>query len=120
MANKPFILFIRFLMEVSGLAALGYFGWQAASGALRFILAVLLPLIAAGIWGTFRVPNDPGPAPVAVPGWLRLVIEILFFGLAVFCLYAAGLHSLAVGFGVILVLLYAASYDRIIWLVNQK
>ena len=120
MANKPFILLIRFLMELSGLVAFGYFGWHAADGITRIVLMALLPLIAAILWGTFRVPNDPGPAPVSIPGWLRLLLEIFFFSSAALCLYLAELPVLAVLFGAIFLLLYAVSYDRIIWLINQK
>jgi hypothetical protein len=120
MANKPFVLFIRFLMELSGLFAFGYFGWQTGSGAMRFALAAILPLAAAILWGTFRVPNDPGPAPVAVPGWLRLLLEVLFFGSAAILLYSAGLPTAAILLGGVFVMLYAVSYDRVIWLLNQK
>jgi len=87
---------------------------------MRFALAILLPLIAAAVWGTFRVPNDPGHAPVVVRGWLRLIIEILFFGSAVLCLNLAGFTTLSVLFGSIFLLLYAVSYDRILWLLNHK
>jgi hypothetical protein len=78
MSSNPLNLALRFLLEVLGLLALGYWGWNKAEGIFRYLLALGIPIIAAAIWGTFRVPNDPGKAPVRVPGILRLVIEIAF------------------------------------------
>lgn len=42
MADKPFVLLIRFLMELFGIFAFGYFGWQTGSGTMRFVLAAIL------------------------------------------------------------------------------
>jgi hypothetical protein len=84
------------------------------------VTAILLPMFAAAIWGIFRVPNDPGPAPVAVPGWLRLILEVLFFGSAVFGLYFAGYPTWSALFGIIFLILYVVSYDRVKWLMQQK
>jgi hypothetical protein len=120
MANRPLVLLIRLFLELFGFFAFGYFGWQAGSGFLRFALAALLPLAAASIWGTFRVPNDPGPAPVTVPGWLRLLIEVVFFSSAAIFLFLAGQENAALILGTVFVLLYAVSYDRVVWLLNQK
>ena len=120
MSNHPIVLVIRFLLESAGLYSLGVYGWQSREDILRFVPAILLPLFAATIWGVFRVPNDPGPAPVVVPGWLRLIIELLFFSSATLGLNLAGFTTLSVLFGSIFLLLYAVSYDRILWLLNHK
>ena len=120
MANKPVVLLIRFLLELFGLFAFGLFGWQSASGFMRYLLAAALPVMAAVIWGTFRVPNDPGPAPVSVPGWLRLTIEILFFSCAAVFLFLAGSRILGSILAATFVVLYAISYDRVVWLLTQK
>ncbi len=66
---------LHFLLELCGLAALIYWGFQAAEGLMKIVLGVLLPLLAAAAWGTFKVPNDPGKAPVAVRGPVRLLLE---------------------------------------------
>lgn len=120
MANKPFVLLTRFMLELFGLFAFGLFGWQLAGGFMRYLLAAALPVFAAIIWGTFRVPNDPGPAPVSVPGWLRLTIEILFFSCAAAFLFSAGSRILGSILIAVFVLLYAVSYDRVVWLLTQK
>jgi hypothetical protein len=82
---------IHFLLEIAALVAVGYWGFKTGSAAeSKAFLGVGLPLLLAAVWGVFRVPNDPGPAVVAVPGWLRMIIEFGVFAFAVWCLAAAG------------------------------
>ncbi|MFN2152534.1 MAG: YrdB family protein, partial [Anaerolineales bacterium] len=86
------------------------------------VLALGIPLILAIVWGTFAVPNDPsrsGAAPVAVPGILRLLIELVIFGLAVWALHDMGYTRFSWILAVIVALHYIASYDRIRWLITQ-
>ena len=99
---------------------MGYWGWAAQRGIWRFVLAFGLPLAAMVVWGTFRVPNDPGAAPVAVPGIIRLAIELVEFGTAVALLFAAGRPLLAVVLGMLVLLHYALSYERVVWLLTQR
>ena len=119
MSNNPINLGVRFLLELSILASLGYWGWTEHSGMWRFLWGVGLPLAAAVLWGTFRVPNDPGPAPVQVPGLVRLLLELGLFAAAVAFLFAAGRPTIGVVMGVLVVLHYAVSYDRVFWLLRQ-
>ncbi len=71
------------------------------------------------LWGTLRVPGDPGDAPVAVPGPVRLTLELAEFGAAAGLLMAAGRPALGIGLAVVVVLHYAVSYDRITWLLAR-
>ncbi|NLG73357.1 MAG: YrdB family protein [Chloroflexi bacterium] len=114
MANHPLNLALRFFLELVGLFALGYWGWTQHSGLLRFLLAAGLPLAAAVLWGVFRVPNDPGQAPVAVPGVVRLLLEAAYFSAAVWALYAAGRLGWGLTLAVVVLLHYALSYDRVL------
>lgn len=66
---------LRGLLELAALLALGYWGWTTHAGLAAVGWAVGLPVLAAVLWGTFRVPGDPGDAPVAVPGTLRLALD---------------------------------------------
>jgi hypothetical protein len=118
-ANHPINLALRFVLEISALFSLGYWGWTQHNGLERWFWAVGLPLVAALFWGTLRVPNDPGKAPVAVLGIVRLSLEMLVFSGAVWALYMAGMQTGAIIFLVIVLIHYAISYDRIIWLINQ-
>jgi len=120
MNNHPLNLGLRFLLELAALAAMAVWGWQKGAGWLRFVFAIGIPLVAAILWGTFRVPNDPGAAPVAVPGLVRLTLELAYFGFAVYALASIDRPSLAWGLGAALVLHYALSYDRIIWMIGQS
>lgn len=100
------------------MAALGAWGWQRA-GWQGWALAIGLPLVAAVIWATFRVPNDPGAAPVAVPGWLRMTIELALFATASLALYDLGARGAAVALGLIVIAHYVTAYDRVMWLMRQ-
>lgn len=120
MGNHPLNLGLRFLLELAALYAMGYWGWTTHTGGARFLWAIGLPLAFATAWGIFRVPNDPGPAPVAVPGGVRLLLEVVFFGVAVWSLYAAGRENWALVFGILLLVHYALSYDRILWMIKRE
>ncbi len=119
MANHPLNLALRFLLELAGLFALGYWGWTTHSGAARWLWAILAPLAAALLWGVFRVPNDPGRAPVAVPGPVRLLLEAAFFGASTWALYQAGRPTWGLVFGLLVLGHYLLSYDRVLKLVKN-
>jgi hypothetical protein len=90
MGTHPVNLLVRFLLELSALFVLGLWGWHRRDDGLRILIALTIPLIAAALWGTFAVPNDPtrsGSAPVPVSGLLRLALELGFFGCATLALY---------------------------------
>ncbi len=119
MSSHPVNLAVRFILELAAWGAMGYWGWTQGQGALRFVLAIGLPVTAAAIWGTFRVPDDPGRAPVPVPGLVRLAIELATFGFATWALYDSGNTTLSLIFAAIVVVHYIVSYDRVAWLVRQ-
>jgi hypothetical protein len=119
MSNHPINLTIRFVLELLAMAALAIWGWTQHAGALRFVWAVGLPLLAAALWGVFRVPGDPNKAPVAVPGLARLLIEAIIFGGAVWAIYATGRNTLASVFGLVILAHYVVSYDRVQWLLKR-
>jgi hypothetical protein len=122
MGSHPINLALRFLLELAALLALGGWGWQQREGWLRFVLALVIPLIAALLWGIFAVPHDPsrsGKAPIPVPGLIRLVLELAIFAFAVWALYASGAVVLSWILGLAGAIHYVLSYDRIRWLIEQ-
>jgi hypothetical protein len=119
MSSHPLNLGLRFLLEIAALISLGIWGWQKGDGWVRFLLAVGIPIIAATLWATFRVPNDPGAAPVAIPGILRLIFELCLFAFATWALYDSKFTVLAWIFGIITLLHYVSSYDRVLWIIKQ-
>jgi len=123
MAYHPLNLAVRFVMEIAALVALGYWGFVQHTGVWQFVLALGLPLLAAITWGTFAVPGDPsrsGKAPVPVPGVVRLLLELAFFGLAAWALGDAGKPILALVLAGVTFAHYVLSYDRVAWLVQQR
>ena len=122
MGSHPVNLTVRFLLELAALVVFGVWGWQMGEGWVRFLLALGVPVAAAAVWGTFAVPDDPsrsGRAPVPVPGVVRLVLELLFFGAAVWMLYGLGFTGLSVVLAGVVVVHYLVSYDRIQWLFSH-
>ena len=82
-------LALRFLLE---LCALGYWGFKTGeSVGAKIGLGIGAPLLAAIVWGTFLAPR----ASIPTPGFLRLVLELVVFGLASAALYSAGRPTLA-------------------------
>ncbi len=122
MSLNPINLAVRFLLELSALLAIGFWGWRQGEGLFRFVLAIGLPLIAAVLWGTFAVPDDPsrsGKAPVPVPGIVRLALELAFFAFATWALYKAGATQLSWLLGGVTLIHYVSSYDRLWWLIRR-
>ena len=120
MRSHPVNLALRFLLELAALLAFGVWGWQKSDGWLRFVLALGIPIIVTLLWATFHVPNDPGPAPIAIPGIFRLAFELALFALATWALYDVRLTPLSWILGVVVVIHYIASYDRMVWLIASS
>ncbi len=121
MGQNPLNLALRFFLELVILVALGYWAWTRETGILRYVLSLGLPVVAALLWGTFRVPGEVAGnphAPVPVPGWLRLVMELVLFAAATWAFYDAGARMVAAMFGVLWVFHYVISYDRIAWMLR--
>jgi hypothetical protein len=118
LANNPLNLALRFLLELSALYSLGYWGWTQHNGMGRILWTIGLPLLAAILWGTLRGPGHPGPAPVVVPGWVRLGVEALVFGGGVWALFAAGKQSWGLAFLAVLLVHYLLSYDYVLGLIR--
>jgi len=119
MGSHPLNLALRFLLELAALLSLGLWGWRQNEGWFGLVLAFCIPVLVAVIWGTLAVPDDPsrsGSAPVAVAGALRLAIELLVFAAAVWALFDMGFAEIGWTLGIIVVIHYLSSYDRLLWL----
>jgi len=108
-------LALRFILELCALAALVYWGFHASENTwIQIMLGIGVPLLAAIAWGTFRVPDDPGKAPVVVPGKVRLLLELAFWSAAVLGLAAAGQATLAWVFALAVVVNNALMPERLL------
>ncbi|WP_433012619.1 YrdB family protein [Kribbella sp. CA-294648] len=88
-------LLVAFAMELAGYAAFAWWGWEAGSStALRLVLAVGLPLIAAVVWRLFAAhANAKYGNPV-----VKAIVKVAFFGLAGLAVWTLGHPVLAVVF----------------------
>jgi hypothetical protein len=121
MGTHPLNLTLRFLLELTILFAYGNWGWNQGSDWRRYALAIILPFVAAAVWGIFAVPDDPsrsGKAPLPVPGIVRLLLELGIFVLAVWAMLNSGLFWTGLIFALLALIHYLLSYDRIIWLLR--
>jgi hypothetical protein len=110
---------LRFLLELAALAAVGFWAWSRFDDPARWGLALLLPVVLATLWAVFRVPGDPGPAPVAIAGSLRLTLEAAFFGIAILALSDAVTHRWGLSFALLLAVHYALDWQRVLWLFRR-
>lgn len=116
-------LALRFAIEIVSVIALGVAGAKLGSGALSWVLAVAIPVVAAVAWTTFNVPGDPsrsGRAPVQVSGSMRLAVELAVFGAGVAALVYSDRPALALALGAAIIVHHAVSIDRILWLVHRS
>ena len=121
MSQNPINLAVRFLLEIIALVALGAWAKAQFSGVLGIALMILIPLIAAVLWGTFNVKGDPsrsGKAPVPVPGLIRLLLELTILGSAAWALFTLN-PTYGWIFGLVTLAHYILSYDRIHWLLQR-
>lgn len=121
MSQNPLNLTVRFLLEVFALVAYGAWARAQYPGALGIVLMLAVPLLAAVIWGIFNVKGDPsrsGKAPVQVPGLVRLLLELAFFGLATWTWFTLE-PAYGWAFGLVALVHYILSYDRISWLLER-
>jgi hypothetical protein len=84
-------LVLRFLLELSALAATAYWGFATASGVTQWVLGLGAPLLVAVVWGLFVSPK----AKIELPRPTRFAIELLVFAAAVLALAAASQPVLA-------------------------
>lgn len=91
---RAIALIVRFLCELTMLAALAYWGFNAGNGVSAWVLGLGAPTLAAVVWGAFVAPK--AKRPVSIP--VRLAIELVLFGAAAIGLAVVGQPVLAVVF----------------------
>jgi hypothetical protein len=100
-------LLVRFLLELSALAALGYWGYNSASTVFgKLALGLGAPLLAAIVWGVFVSPK--AAIPLSTPLWL--LVQLGVFGAAIVALVVSGHPSLGWTLGLTVVLNGALMY----------
>jgi hypothetical protein len=94
-------LLLRFLLELSALGALGYWGFHTTDGVITKLgLGLGAPLVAAVVWGVFVSPK--AAVPLSTPLWL--LVQAGVFGAAMAGLLATGRPSLAWALGLTVII----------------
>jgi len=118
----PVNLALRFLLELAALGGFGVLAWRMADGWWRYIAVIAVLALLMTLWGVFAVPGDPsrsGNAPFPIPGSLRLALELALLLGGAYALYWAGHNLAAVTLVGLVVIHYALSGERIVWLLQQ-
>jgi uncharacterized protein DUF2568 len=97
---------LRFLLELSALAATAYWGFATASGVKQWVLGLGAPIAVAVVWGLFVSPK----AKVALPHPARFAIELLVWAAAAVALVAAGQVALGIVFATFALVSGALNY----------
>jgi hypothetical protein len=116
-------LALRFLLEIAALIAFGVWGRKAASGWWGILAAIGLPVFFAVVWEVFAVKGDPsrsGKTVIPTKGVVRLILEILFFGLAALAFFDLGFNVAGLALSILVLIHYVFSFDRVLWLIHQK
>jgi membrane protein YdbS with pleckstrin-like domain len=103
---------LRFLLELAALAAVAYWGVAVGDGLLQQVaLAAGAVVLLTGVWGLFVAPK----AVRRLGDPLRLVVELVVFGVAVGALVSVGEVVVGVVFGLLVVVSEVA-----VWLLGQR
>lgn len=120
---SPLNLALRAGLEAAALAAYGAGGFALGGGAAGVLLGLLCAASVAAVWGTFNVPGDPsrsGRSPVAVPGVVRLMIELDVLAGAAVLLGFLWSPAAGIALGVATVVHYVAGRSRVAWLLSGR
>lgn len=114
---------VRLLVELAALVCWAVAGWQiGGESSFRWPLAIGLPVVAAAVWGTFRVPGDQsanGEAVVPVSGKVRFVIEMGVLLGAALTVGATGRPILGAALALVASMHYSTTPRRTAWLWAQ-
>jgi hypothetical protein len=91
-------LALRFLLELAGVVALGYWGYRAGgSTPVRIALAIGAPALLVVVWAVVVAPGAEHPLPQLA----RMVIGTVLLELAAVALVAAGQRTAGIVLGVV-------------------
>ncbi|HEX9038044.1 MAG TPA: YrdB family protein [Ktedonobacterales bacterium] len=100
-------LALTFLLELSVIVALAWWGWTTGPTLpLKIVLGTAAPLIAIGVWAMYGAPRSAR----RLKGLAYWLLRIVFDAAGAVALYAAGLHTTGVAFAVIAVVNCALGY----------
>ena len=108
------------VVEVAAVLAYGYWAWAVHTGYVRYAWALGAMVVAWVIWDVFRVPGDGAARPtIAVPGWVRLIIEAGYLTGAGTALVAAAAPVPGIAFMLLVAVHYSLTHRRLLWLLRE-
>ena len=117
---RPVDLVLRAVLELAAVVGLALGGLASVGGPIGLLLALGVPVAAGVIWATFRVPDDPGPAPWPIPGTARLAVEVVLLGLGALGWVLAGWAIVGLLMGALIVGHYLMTAERMRWLLGRR
>lgn len=93
-------LVLRFLLELAGVIAVGYWGYHAMDGPGRWLIAIGAPALLIVLWALVIAPG----ADVPIPQPVREVIGSIVLLAAAGALYAAGAQTAALAYAGLVIL----------------
>ena len=93
-------LALRFGLELAGVVAVGYWGYNAAAGLERWLLAIGAPAILIVLWSLVIAPG----ANVPIPPRVREVAGSIVLLAAAAALYVAGAQTAALAYAGLVIL----------------
>jgi hypothetical protein len=120
LSYHPLNLAVRFVLELICLLGAGLWGynWSGSS----YLVGIAIPVVLMVVWAVCAVPGDrsrSGNAPVPIPGALRLLLELSFFGFGTWAFYDLDMIYICLIFGVAVLAHYLISHERVFWLMKQ-
>jgi hypothetical protein len=91
---------LRFLLELAGIVAVGYWGYHAIDGVGRWLVAIGAPALLIVFWALVVAPG----ADVPIPQQVREVIGSIVLLAAAGALYAAGAQAAGLAFAGLVIL----------------
>ena len=105
-AGTAVLLGLAFLAEVAMLLGLAWAGWSMSDSTLRsWLLAIVLPSLAAAVWGTWLSPK----APRRLPTLHRWAVKVTLFSATLLLLLGFGPRPEAGVFAVLMWLAFLVS-----------
>lgn len=120
MLFRPVDLVLRAILEIGCALGLVLGGWASVGGPVGMVVGVVALIAAAAAWATFRVPDDPGPAPWPIPGSARLALELVLLGLGALGWVLAAWPIVGLLLGGLIVGHHLMTAERIRWLLGQR
>jgi hypothetical protein len=119
--SHPLERLLSAFIEIAAVLAYGYWAWAVHPGYVRYAWVLGAMVVAWVAWDVFRVPGDGSARPaVAVPGWVRLIIEAGYFTGAGTALVAGGATVPGIAFLLLVALHYSLTHRRVLWLLREE